>query len=223
MKIDTAAYGEDKQLPPLMISSRQESEENPLPNTPDDELFLRSAVHQDPKSGMELLYSRYYAALCTHAVKYVGAQEIAEDIVSDIFFKFYSEKIFNRITTSYRAYLFRTVRNEGYNYLKRESTRKTRLDDLPEFTASDSQQPDNITQYEELYQDVEKAIATLPRRQKSIYLLFHFEGKSVTDIATELSISERTAEVHVYRARNTVRELIRDKWFISIFIAIATL
>ncbi|WP_291039995.1 RNA polymerase sigma factor [Dyadobacter sp. 50-39] len=201
-----------------------DSEDNTRHDEQDDEVFLRSAVHHDSKAGMELLYNRYYAALCTHAVKFVGSREIAEDLVSDIFFKFYSGKIFERITTSYRAYLFRTVRNEGYNYLKREATtRKIELNDLTEVTGSDSQQPDNITQYEELYQDVEKAIATLPRRQKSIYLLFHFEGKSLTEIANEFSISARTAEVHVYRARNTVRALIRNKWFISILIAITTL
>lgn len=218
------------------ITSRQEDPILSLPMEPkedngdpgmaefqDDEFFIRSALRSDPKVGVELLYSRYYSALCTHAIKFVGSREIAEDIVSDIFYRFYSGRIFERVTTSYRAYLFRTVRNQGYNYLKWESAKKIPMEDSFDLTSSESQQPDNITQYEELYQDVEKAIATLPLRQRSIYLLFHFEGKSVKEIALELSISARTAEVQVYRARNTVRALIRNKWFISILIALTIL
>lgn len=161
---------------------------------------------------MELLYNRYYQPLCTHAVRFVGSREVAEDLISEIFYQFYSEKIFQQITTSYRAYLFKTARNRAYNYLRWELGRKTPLEESDHPPSQESQQPDAITQYEELYQDVEKAINTLPLERRKIYLLYQFEGKRLKEIAADLQLSVRTVEVQVYRASQAIRKLLKEKW-----------
>ncbi|GAB2777904.1 hypothetical protein GCM10027275_21470 [Rhabdobacter roseus] len=189
----------------------------------DDELFIRRTLEEDPERGVELLYKRYYQPLCTHAVKFVGSREIAEDLVSDVFYQFYSKNIFQQITTSYRAYLFKTIRNKGYNYIRWELSRNAPLDENYESPIPEAQQPDAITQYDELYQDVEKAINTLPIQRRRIYLLFHFEGKALKEIAQELQISVRTVEVQVYRARKAIRQLIQDKWLLSALLALLLL
>ncbi len=177
-----------------------------------DEVFIRKTLISNPEQGMELLYLRYYQPLCTHAVKFVRCRQAAEDIVSDIFYTFYTRRIFEKITDSYRAYLFRAVRNKGYNYLRWELDKNTGLEDDAGFNAPEYQQPDMITQYEELYQDVEKAIELLPYQRKSIYLQFQFEGKPVKEIAKELLLSTRTIETQIYRAKQTIRDYVRSRW-----------
>ncbi len=177
-----------------------------------DEVFIRKTLISSPEQGMELLYLRYYQPLCTHAVKFVRCRQVAEDIVSDIFYAFYTRRIFEKITDSYRAYLFRAVRNKGYNYLRWELDKSTALEDDNRFNAPEYQQPDMITQYEELYQDVEKAIELLPHQRKSIYLQFQFEGKPVKEIAKELLLSTRTIETQIYRAKQTIRDYVRSRW-----------
>lgn len=186
----------------------------------DDELFLRATLLENHQLGTELLYNRYYQVLCNHAARYVGSREAAEDIVSEIFFQFYSRRIFERITTSYRAYLFRSVRNYGLNHLRWEASRKVSMEDKYDMLDAEGQQPDHITQYEELYQDLEKIIGDLPVQRRNIYIRFHFEGKSQKEIAEELGISCRTVEVQIYRARQTIRSLMKSKWFISVLLAL---
>ena len=185
---------------------------------PDDELFLRATLLENHQLGTELLYNRYYQVLCNHAARYVGSREVAEDIVSDIFYRFYSQRTFERITTSYRAYLFRAVRNYGLNHLRWEASRKVSMEDKYDVLDVEGQQPDHITQNEELYQDLEKIIGDLPVQRRNIYMQFHFEGKSHKEIARKLGISSRTVEVQVYRARQTVRALMKNKWFISVLL-----
>jgi RNA polymerase sigma-70 factor (family 1) len=182
--------------------------------TPDDELFIRRAIEQDPEKGFELLYLRYYQRLCSHAVRFVTSRQIAEDIVSEVFFQFYNQKLYLEITTSYRAYLYKAVRNRGYNFIRWELERNNpiiedHVGSLPEY-----QQPDMITQYEELYQDLEKAIETLPIQRRGIYLQFQFDGKSSKEIAEEWNVSTRTVEVHIYRARQAIRKIIKSKWLL---------
>ncbi len=177
-----------------------------------DEVFIRKTLISNPEQGMELLYLRYYQPLCTHAVKFVRCRQVAEDIVSDIFYTFYTRRMFEKITDSYRAYLFRAVRNRGYNYLRWELDKNTDLEDDNRFNAPEYQQPDMITQYEELYQDVEKAIELLPHQRKSIYLQFQFEGKPVKEIAKDLLLSTRTIETQIYRAKQTIRDYVKSRW-----------
>lgn len=190
----------------------------PGADTVPEEVFIRKTLAANPEQGMELLYLRYYQPLCTHAVKFVRCRQVAEDIVSDIFYGFYKKRLFEHITESYRAYLFKSVRNRGYNYLRWELEKKTPLEEDCSFNAPEYQQPDLITQYEELYQDVEKAIESLPLQRRSIYLQFQFEGKSMKEIAKDLLVSTRTIETQIYRARQAVREHIREKWLLDVLL-----
>ncbi|WP_020597369.1 RNA polymerase sigma factor [Spirosoma panaciterrae] len=209
---------------PIRIETDLDQDDTPFQASfSDDELFIRKTLVDNPQQGVELLYKRYYQPLCTHTVRFVGSREVAEDLVSEIFYQFYSEELFSQITTSYRAYLFRTARNRAYNYLRWELSRKSPLEDASTFSVQEYRQPDAITQYEELCQDVERAINTLPLDRRKIYLLYQFEGKKLRDIADDLQISVRTVETQVYRASQAIRKLLKDKWLLITILALFSL
>src|SRR5258708_4866394 len=86
----------------------------------DAEVIIRKTFEDNAQAGMEMIFRHYYSLLCSHAVRYVSSRAVAEDIVSDILFEFQSKSIYNFVTTSYRAYLFISVRNRAYDYVKRE-------------------------------------------------------------------------------------------------------
>jgi RNA polymerase sigma-70 factor (family 1) len=178
----------------------------------DDEVFIRKTMDSHPILGVELLYRRYFQPLCSHAVRYVGARAVAEDLVSEVFCQFYSGQVFQTISTSYRVYLYRTVRNRAFNYLKRELRRAESLEVAREVSLPEEQQPDTISQYEELYQDVDRAINTLPVERRRIFILRRFEGKRYQEIAAELGLSVKTVEVQIYRANRQILALLRAKW-----------
>jgi RNA polymerase sigma-70 factor (family 1) len=198
------------------------------PNNPpkafelDDELFIRKALENNLRDGVELLYKRYYQPMCTHAVRFVGTREIAEDIVSEIFFQFYTNRTFLDINTSYRLYLFRTVRNRAYNYLRWDLSRKADLAEANQKPDLDEQQPDQINQYEELYHDVEEAVNRLPIERRRIYLMRKFEGKKYQEIADELHLSIKTVDVQLSRANQYIRNLLKDKWLTSSLVFMLT-
>lgn len=178
----------------------------------DDEFFIRKTLETDPRLGVELLFKRYYQPLCTHAVKFVGSREVAEDLVAELFYQFYSTDAFQRITSSYRLYLLKTVRNRAYNYLKWELRRNVALDEAQELPATDENGPEGVSQFEEMYQDMEGAISALPVECRRIFLLKRFEGKKAQDIADELKLSVRTVETQLYRANQQIRAFLKDKW-----------
>ncbi len=195
--------------------------ENGTDLVPDSERFIRRAFEQDARLGCELLFRRYYSSLCSHAVRFVSSKAVAEDLVAEIFCQFYAERIFQTVVTSYRAYLYKTVRHRAFNYLRQTLRRDASLDEAQYQGVADAQQPDAITHYEELYQDVERAIQTLPPQRRRIYLMHRFDGRKYADIADELGLSVRTVEVQIRQASHTLRDLLKGKWLLLVLWYIA--
>jgi RNA polymerase sigma-70 factor (family 1) len=187
------------------------------PVSSDKELFIRRTLQTDPALGCELLFRQHYVALCSHAVRFVGSKAVAEDLVADIFCQFYEQQIFSTITSSYRAYLYKAVRNRAYNYVQKTFRRDVSLDQAQYQPTAEAQQPDAITLYDELYRDVEKAIESLPVQRRRIYLMHRFDGMKYGEIANELGLSVRTIEVQIRLASHALREILKGHWFLFVF------
>ena len=183
---------------------------------PDTEFFTRLTFQESPQKGCELLFRRYHQALCSHAVRYVYSKETAEDIVSEVFCKFWTTKAYENITSSYRYYLFRSVRNEAYNYLRLEFRKLEDIDTAMVQEAAFCQRPDQIMQFEEVLHKVEDLVELLPPQCRKVFLLSRFEGKKYQDIATELGVSPKTVEVHIGKALSIVRKGLKDHWLAAV-------
>lgn len=194
-------------------------EEEGLPETPalsDTELFIRRTFEESPQKGCELLFRRYHQALCSHAVRYVYSKETAEDLVSDVFCKFWKTQAYAGITSSYRLYLFRSVRNEAYNYLRLEFQKLDGIETAEVREGALSQRPDQVLQFEEVAHKLESLVESLPPQCRKVFLLSRFEGRKYQDIATELGLSIKTVEVHMVKALSIVRRGLKDHWLLVV-------
>ncbi|HEV7351080.1 RNA polymerase sigma-70 factor [Telluribacter sp.] len=184
----------------------------------DNELFIRRTFEECPQKGCELLFRRYHKVLCSHAVRIVYSKEIAEDLVSEVFFKFWKTRAYESVTTSYRFYLFRCIRNEAFNYLRLEFHKLEGIEMAEMQESSRSQRPDHITQFEEVLTRVEVLVESLPPQCRKVFLMNRFEGFKYKDIADELGISVKTVEVHMHKALTTMRQGLKDHWLVSVFL-----
>ena len=126
------------------------------------EKLIQQAFLASADEGIQRLFHCYHALLCNHAVRFVSSRAIAEDIVSDIFYEFHVRQLHHSITTSYRAYLFASVRNRAFDYVRREVRYNASLEQADHVSLPSAQEPDSITHYEDLYRDVEIAIDAMP-------------------------------------------------------------
>lgn len=179
----------------------------------DVEALIRKTFEVDAKAGMEMIFRNYHSLLCSHAVRYVSSKEIAEDIVSDILFEFQSKGVHNSVTTSYRAYLFTSVRNRAYDYVKKEMNRgNTVIESAMTVASQHSEQPDSITQFDELHHLIERTINSMPMKRKQVYVMHRFESKKSKEIAEEMKISQRTIEAHLYMAIKQIQAALKEHW-----------
>ncbi|MGA0557704.1 RNA polymerase sigma-70 factor [Larkinella sp. VNQ87] len=196
-------------------------DEPPMSTVYDSELFLRKAFEEEPRKGFELLFRQYYTPLCSHAVRFVYARQLAEDLVSEVFYQFYRTEAYRNVRSSYMSYLFRAVRNEAYTHLRREFGKTDSIETTTEnHLAGHQLQPDSEVHFNNLFLAVNDAIGQLPLQCRRVFLLSRFENKKYDEIAAELQISPRTVEVHISKALKHLRHVLRDEWTV-LFVLLA--
>jgi RNA polymerase sigma-70 factor (family 1) len=185
----------------------------------DEEVLIQRVFERDPRQGCEILFQKYYKALCSHAIRFVYSREVAEDIVSEIFCRFWTDQTYNGITTSYRAYLFKAVRFSAYNYIKWELSKKRNevdfeiaLETMNSFDAGES------ILFDELSDEISRIIENLPAQCKRVFMLSRFENMKYAQIAATLSISVKMVEAHVSKALHILRDQLKNQDLLSFLI-----
>jgi RNA polymerase sigma-70 factor (family 1) len=185
----------------------------------DEEILIKRVFDENPKLGCEVLFQKYYTILCSHAIRFVYSKEVAEDIVSDIFCRFWSDQIYLAINISYRAYLFKAVRFSSYNYIKWElSKRRNEVDFIDFADQLNSMKPEEIMVYDELAQEIDRLIENLPTQCKRVFMLSRFENKKYQEIANELNISIKAVEAHISKALQTLRNKLKSSDLLSLLL-----
>lgn len=177
----------------------------------DSEVWIKKAFEVDTAKGYELLFKRYYPPLCSHAVRYVYSKEVAEDLVMEVFGQFWQKQLHQFVTTSYRAYLFTTVRHAAFAYLRTELKAEKSADystevnvDTPPVT------PQQILQYNELYIKIEEILRSTSPQSQKVFVMSRFEGKKNAAIAEELHLSTKTVEGHITKVLSLLRQSLRN-------------
>lgn len=190
-----------------------------------DEYFIVRNFTESPQKGFDLLFRKYYTNLCNHAIRFVYSKEIAEDIVAEVFTNFWQNKVYENITTSYRSYLYTSVRYRAYNSIKLEINRTTNLEnnDLDNQYSDNSVvlQPDEILHFHELTKRLDVAIQHLPQQSRKAFQLNRLEGKKYSEVALEMEITVSAVERLISRALAKIREELKSEWILSVLLFIS--
>jgi RNA polymerase sigma-70 factor (family 1) len=184
--------------------------------TVDSELLIRKCFETDREKGYEQLFKRYYQPLCSHALRYVYSKEVAEDIVMDVFSKFWQKDLHQAIQVSYRSYLFTSVRHEAYAHLRAELSREKSSEFPTEmFLFNGPTTPQQLLQFDELSMRIEEIIRSTTVQSQRVFMMSRFEGKTNPVIAEELKLSVKTVEGHITKVLSLLRHSLRNYGLIS--------
>lgn len=139
------------------------------------------------------------------AYYYVKDLQEAEDIVQDVFIKFYDNPQKYEERGELKAYLSRLVMNKSKDYLRSWSYRKVQVQQKI-FAKQTIERRDMLIQQDEQTL-IEHAILALPLKQREVLSYFYFEDMPIADIAKLLSIPDSTVKTRLRRGR----ELLKPK------------
>ena len=193
------------------------------------DILLFKEVQSGNEVAFEHLFRKYYYQLCVYAREYVKKNEIAEEVVEDVFCKVWEKKSEIEINTSLKSYLYRSVSNSSINYIKSKQNNSRHNSEFIEIyenrieisTSLDFTSDNLLT--EELQEKIKIGIELLPEQCKVIFKMSRFENLKYIEIAEKLNISIKTVETQISRALTKMRLHLKDYLLILLLLGIHSL
>jgi len=170
-------------------------------NLTDPELI--ALLQQDELPAFVEIYNRYWSRLFSTAYNRLRDEEACKEIVQDIFTVFWSKRHELVFKVGLSNYLFRSVKLQVIDHLRKESVRKSYRMRYRDEAYDDSNQ--QWIMLRDLQQSLDALVEGLPDKCKSVYRLSRIEHRSNREIAKILNISEKTVEGHLTKAMNLLR------------------
>ena len=165
-------------------------------------------VKRGNEKEFEGIYREMYVRLCVYAESIVDDDDVAKDIVQQVFVRLW-ERVDSIDWTGVQAYLFRCVYNGAMNVIRHERVRHEFMEFLQKQGADEEENNPLFSIHDDreyLIQKVNELITAMPEQMKEIFLLSRFSGKKSAEIAMELNLSVRTVENQLYRAMKYLKE-----------------
>ena len=132
--------------------------------------------------------------------------DASEEIVQELFVRFWEQRETKDITTSVRAYLYTSVKNACLNQLKHLKIKEKYKHEQERELTFNSSHEQNGLEVSELDQKIHAAINSLPEGRRKIFILSRFDGLKYQEIADKLNISIKTVENQIGNALKFLRK-----------------
>lgn len=157
-------------------------------------LQLKIAENNDSHAFSQLFMAQFHN-LQKFANSIIKNQELAEEIVSDVFIKIWQNRANLVKIDNFKLYLYISTKNTALNYLSRHFRKKTlSLDEISLNIPGVSINPENLMITNEAVKKIDFAIHNLPLRCRLIFKLAKEDGLKYNDIAKLLNISVNTID-----------------------------
>ena len=139
------------------------------------------------------------------AYRIVNERAEAEDVVQEVFIKFWKNREHAHQISNVEAWCIRATKNLSIDKLR---SKHRRTEAMPEtFEVRDhSPTPHGQAEKNDVFSQVKKLLAKLPEKQRMVMQLRDIEGFTYQEVADALDISIDQVKVNIYRARIALRK-----------------
>lgn len=152
---------------------------------------------KNEKQEFEIAYERYADMLYRLSLSYMKNKEDAEDVVQDVFTKYFCGLHLPMNEEQQKAWFLRVTINQCHDHLRKKRLRiHASLEDVTEVAASEGGPKE----------DLSVALQKLPEKYRGVIILFYLEGYSVEEIAKILQLSASAVKMRLKRGREFLKE-----------------
>ncbi|HWJ28608.1 MAG TPA: sigma-70 family RNA polymerase sigma factor [Flavisolibacter sp.] len=153
---------------------------------------LIKGFRRDEKQSIHTLYLMYYRALCYFAERLVSDKTEAEDIAHEAFLRLLDrQREFTQIS-DIKSFLFTVVRNICADHWRNQKRKESGLHELRALDNTEDAFLEMETLRAKALQLIYAEMENLPGQCKKVFKAVFIEGRTTTDIATEMGIRPQT-------------------------------
>jgi len=176
----------------------------------DAELMLR--VKDGDHASFDLLLEKYRLPVIHFLYRMVQDHGVSEELGQEVFLRVYRSRATYEPAAKFTTWLFRIATHLALNWLRDRKNEKgqERLDDDSGLTsgrdvADRKPSVEHTLVHQVKLEEVRRAIATLPEKQRAAVLMHKYEEMEYAQIAAVLSCSESAVKSLLFRAYETLR------------------
>jgi RNA polymerase sigma-70 factor (ECF subfamily) len=154
------------------------------------------------------LFHNYTPGLFAAVVKVVKAEEIAREIVQEVFLKVWHGREVVGVMEKPEGWLFRVASNLSISYLRRQAVEYRWLNSVHQAEGSTDDILEKIS-FKEAREVLYQAINALPPKRRLIFRLSREEQLTHAQIAEQLEISQHTVKNQIVLARQFVEDYLK--------------
>lgn len=136
------------------------------------------------------------------AYVYTKDKQLAEEVVQDVFMKFYSSNRFEGRATV-KTYLTKMMINCSYDHLRKW---KVRTAHFFEHFSKSVRNAESLAIKQQERDEIISALLKLPLKYREVLLLYYYEDLAVAEIAALIHIPASTVTTRLQRARAKLKE-----------------
>ena len=176
----------------------------------DAELMLR--VKEGDGASFAVLLDKHRSSVIHFLYRMIQNHAVAEELAQEVFLRVYRSRESYEPTAKFTTWLFRIATHLALNSIRdgKNERLQERLDDNPDDLPSKqvSDRRPNVEAallYEARLDEVRKAIAGLPEKQRAAVLMHKYQEMEYSQIAKVLQCSESAIKSLLFRAYETLR------------------
>jgi RNA polymerase sigma-70 factor (ECF subfamily) len=159
----------------------------------------------------ESTFKTYYSPLCNYALKVLKAEDVAEDVVQNLFIQLWENNKLEDVK-NIEHFLLKSIKFKCIDYLRSKNTAK----EINMETFSDEAEVKPELEESEIEPLMHYFASKLPAKTRQVFLFSRNEGMTYKEIATEMDISIKTVENQMARALRQMRQILKEHNFISL-------
>lgn len=173
-----------------------------------DEKEILFLLKSDDTQAFGELYSRYKVQIFCNIRRLVKSEDIAEELLQDVFVKVWDKRDLIDPEKSFRSYLFRIAENIVYDFF-RKAARDKKLEAHLMSVATEfySHIEENLYTKESAL-ILNRAVEQLPPQRRKVFMLCKLEGRSYEEVSEMLGISTSTVNDHIVKASRSIKEYL---------------
>lgn len=162
----------------------------------------REIYPNNSEESFKKFVNQYYSQLCAFSVQYTDSLEISEDLVQDVFLRFWESHKYHQATSNLKSYIFNSVRNASIDYIrKNKNTTFIELEEASYLKEEEINEETLLAQHEQLH----KLLEQLPAQEYRVLIAIVVNNKKYKEVGDEMNISVNTVKTHLSRALKFLR------------------
>ena len=180
----------------------------------DNELILQAKAGND--AAFEELIYRFDKSVLAIALRYVGDRDEAKDIYQEVFIRVYRGIKKFEMKSEFSTWLYRITTNVCLTHKSKSKKHlqvsiddqfETEDDEISRYDLVDEEyDPGNLMLDKDLGEFISKAVDSLSSKQKMTFVLKHYEGYKLREIAIMMNCKEGTVKKYLFDAIRNLRK-----------------